>query len=45
MAALVNEEPALSQNEIIGKYKSMQAECNQFITKITELEMERNEHE
>ena len=40
-----NNEPVLNSEQVIGKYKQMQAECNQFVTKISELETERNEHD
>jgi len=37
--------PPPSQQEIIQKYKQLQSDCTQFVTKISELEVERNEHD
>jgi prefoldin subunit 2 len=37
--------PTLTQGEIIQRYKQLQSECSQFVTKISELEVERNEHD
>mmetsp|Transcript_4130 Transcript_4130/g.7722 ORF Transcript_4130/g.7722 Transcript_4130/m.7722 type:complete len:124 (+) Transcript_4130:87-458(+) len=35
----------ITQQQIIQTYKHMESECRQFVTKISELEQERNEHD
>mmetsp|Transcript_30885 Transcript_30885/g.47343 ORF Transcript_30885/g.47343 Transcript_30885/m.47343 type:complete len:116 (+) Transcript_30885:130-477(+) len=37
-------EKPLSQNAILAKYRELNADYQQLITKVTELESERNEH-
>mmetsp|Transcript_26657 Transcript_26657/g.59229 ORF Transcript_26657/g.59229 Transcript_26657/m.59229 type:complete len:137 (+) Transcript_26657:157-567(+) len=39
-----SSEPAISQEEIIRRYQTMTAECTKLVEKITELEVDRNEH-
>lgn len=34
----------LDENKVIAKYKELQAQCQQYVAKITELEVELNEH-
>ena len=38
-----SEEPK-SQEEIIRRYQAMTAECAKLVEKVTELEVDRNEH-
>eukprot|EP00594_Rhizosolenia_setigera_P011062 CAMPEP_0178969198 /NCGR_PEP_ID=MMETSP0789-20121207/18708_1 /TAXON_ID=3005 /ORGANISM="Rhizosolenia setigera, Strain CCMP 1694" /LENGTH=131 /DNA_ID=CAMNT_0020655275 /DNA_START=576 /DNA_END=971 /DNA_ORIENTATION=+ len=40
---MATEEP-IDENAVIAKYKELQNECSSLITKITELEVDRNEH-
>mmetsp|Transcript_18739 Transcript_18739/g.38394 ORF Transcript_18739/g.38394 Transcript_18739/m.38394 type:complete len:133 (+) Transcript_18739:244-642(+) len=35
----------LTQEAVLQKYKNLESACRQFVTKISELEVERNEHE
>ena len=37
--------PPPSQQQVIQTFKQMENECRQFVTKISELEQERNEHD
>lgn len=37
-------EAPIDENAVIAKYKELQNECSSLITKITELEVDRNEH-
>ena len=37
-------EKQLNENDIISHYRELQQECNSLATKISELEMDRNEH-
>ena len=39
-----SSEPAKTQEEIIRRYQTMTAECTKLVEKITELEVDRNEH-
>lgn len=32
------------QQQIVRQFQAMRAECNELVQKITELEIERNEH-
>jgi len=36
--------PTLDGNKVIAIYKDLQAECTSIMNKISELEVERNEH-
>ena len=38
------EEKQLNENDIINHYRELQKECNSLATKVSELEMDRNEH-
>ena len=44
-AAKAEEEPELSPEEIIGRYKTMRNETRSLATKMDELELEYNEHQ
>ncbi|GMH65319.1 hypothetical protein TrRE_jg1149 [Triparma retinervis] len=39
------DEASPDQQAVLQKYKSLENQCRQFVTKITELELERNEHD
>mmetsp|Transcript_4937 Transcript_4937/g.5642 ORF Transcript_4937/g.5642 Transcript_4937/m.5642 type:complete len:129 (+) Transcript_4937:123-509(+) len=41
----MSEDKSIDERAVISKYNELQSECNNFITKITELEQDRNEHQ
>ena len=38
-------QPKVSEHEVIERYKQMRRECQQLATKVSELELESNEHQ
>lgn len=39
-----SDDIAINENQVLSKYKELQNECSNLVTKISELEMDRNEH-
>jgi chaperonin cofactor prefoldin len=39
-----DSEKPLDENKVIAKYKELQSECQNYATKISELEQELGEH-
>mmetsp|Transcript_18274 Transcript_18274/g.38009 ORF Transcript_18274/g.38009 Transcript_18274/m.38009 type:complete len:139 (+) Transcript_18274:31-447(+) len=39
------DEASPDQQAVLQKYKNLESQCRQFVTKISELEVERNEHD
>ena len=40
----MSSEQQIDENQIVAKYKALQAECQQYMQKISELEIDLNEH-